>query len=257
MSAETAGDASVTAALIIIGNEILSGRTQDANLSYLAVKLNEAGVQLREARVIPDIEDTIVETVRVLSKHHAYVFTTGGIGPTHDDITSLSVAKAFGVALLRHPEAQRILAGHYPNPADRTAARMKMADIPDGATLVENPVSGAPGFRLQNVFVLAGVPKIMQAMLDSIVPTLKGGRPVQSITVRATIAEGVVAAGLGEIQDRYPLLDIGSYPYFQRGTFGTSLVIRGANEEQLSRAGEEVRELVRALGATILADEDD
>ncbi|MBT6884171.1 MAG: competence/damage-inducible protein A, partial [Rhodospirillaceae bacterium] len=166
----------ITAALIIIGNEILSGRTQDANLAFLGEQLNELGVRLREVRVIPDVEDTIIETVNTLRQAFDYVFTTGGIGPTHDDITSAAIAKAFGTELARHPEAEALLLGHY-KPEDVTPARMKMADIPVGATLLDNPVSKAPGFRLENVHVLPGVPRIMQAMFKLFSHELVGGEP--------------------------------------------------------------------------------
>jgi len=237
----------VTACLIVIGNEILSGRTQDRNLAYLAEWLNGLGVRLGEARVIPDIESVIVDTVNDCRARFDYVFTTGGIGPTHDDITSASVAKAFGVAVERHPDAARLLEAHY-EPADRTAARMKMADVPAGATLIDNPISKAPGFQLGNVFVLAGVPAIMRAMLDSVRHRIAGGAPVASRQVVCFLAEGEVAAGLAEIQARYPDIDIGSYPFWKMRRFGVSLVLRGTDEAELDAAAEAVRDLVRSLG---------
>jgi len=239
----------VTACVLVIGNEILSGRTQDVNLNYLAKGLNEVGVRLREARVIPDVADVVIATVNETRARYDYVFTTGGIGPTHDDITADCVARAFGVTLILHPEAKRILEARYKS-TDLNEARLRMAHVPEGATLVENPVSGAPGFRIGNVFVMAGVPQIMQAMFDGVKATLKGGRPLLSRTVVSSLPEGILAHGLGEIQTRYEDVDIGSYPWYRRGAFGTSLVLRGADSVRLGAAREEVATLVRALGGT-------
>jgi molybdenum cofactor synthesis domain-containing protein len=239
----------VTACVLIIGNEILSGRTQDANLAYIAAGLNEVGVTLREARVIPDIEAVIVATVNELRAKFDYVFTTGGIGPTHDDITSESVAKAFGLAWTLHPEAHKIFLAQY-KPGELNEARLRMAHTPAGATLIRNPVSRAPGFRIGNVFVMAGIPSVMQGMFDSIKHDLKGGRPMLSRTVTCHLPEGVIAKGLGEIQARYADLDIGSYPFYRRGEFGTSLVLRGREAERLAAGTEEVAALVRGLGDT-------
>ena len=236
-----------SACLIIIGNEILSGRTQDVNLNHLALRLNDWGVRLREARVIPDVEGTIIDRLNDCRARFDYVFTTGGIGPTHDDITSASVAKAFGVALVKDPEAMRILAASYP-PGEFTPARQKMAEVPDGAVLIENTVSAAPGYQIGNVFVLAGVPSIMRAMLDTLRNRLVGGAPVLSRTVRASMPESRVADGLGKIQGRYPRLDIGSYPFFAGGRYGTSLVLRGTDTDELEAAAGEVATLVRGFG---------
>lgn len=238
----------VTAAAIIIGNEILSGRTQDVNLAFLAKSLNEIGIRLMEARVVPDIEAEIIAAVNGLRVRFDYVFTTGGIGPTHDDITAECVAKAFGVPLIRHPEAERRLRAHY-EPDKLNEARLRMANTPEGATLIDNPVSIAPGFQIGNVFVLAGVPSIMQAMFDGIKGRLSGGAPVRSISVPAFIAEGTIAKGLGELQARYADIDIGSYPFFRTGRFGTTLVLRGTDEARLAAAAEELRALIRSLGA--------
>jgi molybdenum cofactor synthesis domain-containing protein len=246
----------VTAAVVVIGNEILSGRTQDANLAYLGQQLNAIGVRLREARVVADVEADIVAAVNQLRTRYDYVFTTGGIGPTHDDITSECIARAFGVALIRHPEAERRLRAYY-EPDKINEARLRMANTPEGATLVDNPVSVAPGYRIGNVFVLAGVPAIMRAMFDSIKGHLVGGAPVRSITVPAYLAEGTIAKGLGELQARFPALEIGSYPFFQRGRFGTSLVLRGTDEGQLDLAAAELRALIRALGTEPLDREPD
>jgi len=192
----------VTAAFVIIGNEILSGRTKDANLNYLATFLNERGIQLREVRVIPDITATIVETVNELRAKFDYLFTSGGIGPTHDDITSASIAAAFGTEVYRHPDAEKV----------------------------------------------AGVPKIFQAMLDELAADLVGGEPVKSVTVTTNLGEGVVAEGLEVIQNDYPDMDIGSYPFFRSGVFGTSLVMRSTSEDDLESAAEKVRGLIRSLG---------
>lgn len=236
-----------TACLIVIGNEILSGRTQDVNLNHLALRLNEWGVRLRETRVIPDVEHTIIDTVNECRARFDYLFTTGGIGPTHDDITSASVASAFGVALVKNPEAMRILGASYPA-GEFTPARQKMAEVPEGAVLIENTVSAAPGYQIGNVFVLAGVPSIMRAMLDTLKNRLVGGAPVLSRTVRAALPESRVADGLGEIQDRHRQMDIGSYPFFSGGRYGTSLVLRGTDSAELDTAADEVATLVRGFG---------
>jgi molybdenum cofactor synthesis domain-containing protein len=238
----------VTACLVIIGNEILSGRTQDANLAYIAKGLNEIGVRLREVRVIPDIAETIIATVNEVRATFDYVFTTGGIGPTHDDITSECIARAFSVRWLLSEEARRRLAAGYASPADLNAARLRMAHIPEGATLIDNPVSRAPGFQIGNVFVMAGVPRVMQAMFDGVKHRLTGGAPVLSRTVTSGLPEGVLAEGLGRLQARYPDFDVGSYPYYRRGGFGTSLVVRGTDAARLDAAVAELFALVTALG---------
>ncbi|HZB93777.1 MAG TPA: molybdopterin-binding protein [Stellaceae bacterium] len=237
----------VTAAVLIIGNEILSGRTQDTNLAYIATGLNEVGVTLREARVIPDVAETIIATVNELRAKYDYLFTTGGIGPTHDDITSESIAKAFGLPWTLHPEAHQLFLAQY-KPGELNEARLRMAHTPEGASLIRNPVSRAPGFRIGNVFVMAGIPRVMQGMFDGIKHDLKGGRPMLARTVSCHLPEGVIAKGLGEIQARHADLDIGSYPFFRRGEFGTSLVLRGRDPERLAAGAEEVATLVRTLG---------
>ena len=213
------------AALIIIGNEILSGRTQDKNLSYLANWLNEIGIQLSEVRVIRDEEEVIIETVNYLRKTYDYVFTTGGIGPTHDDITSLSIAKAFNVDLEINDKALSILKEYYKD-SELTDARMKMTMIPKGAELVENPVSKAPGFKMENVFVMAGIPSIMQGMLEGARKHLKGGDIIKSVSVDVFTPESNVADELTKLQDKYKNIEIGSYPFTKENRFGTSLVLR-------------------------------
>jgi len=239
----------VTAAIVIIGNEILSGRIADRNLAFLATALNEVGVQVREVRVVADTEAEIVRAVNETRARYDYVFTTGGIGPTHDDITADSVAAAFGVGIGHHPEAVALLQRHYAGSgADLNEARMRMARIPAGAALVENPVSQAPGFRLGNVFVLAGVPAIAQAMFHSLKHQLRGGDPVLSRAIACFLAEGTIAAGLGAVQGNYPEVDIGSYPFYRNGRFGTSIVCRSAVPARLDGAAEAVRALMRACG---------
>jgi molybdenum cofactor synthesis domain-containing protein len=237
----------VTASVLIVGNEILSGRTQDANLAYIAQGLARAGVVLREARVIPDVPETIIATVNELRAAFDYVFTTGGIGPTHDDITSECVARAFGLPLTVHPEAHRQFLSYYA-PGELNEARLRMAMTPEGAELIPNPISRAPGFRIGNVFVMAGIPRVMQAMFDHVTPNLKGGPPVLSRTVSCGVPEGILAKGLGEIQSRYTDLDVGSYPYTRRGSFGVALVLRGRAAARLDQAKDEVATLIRALG---------
>jgi molybdenum cofactor synthesis domain-containing protein len=237
-----------TAAVLIIGNEILSGRTQDVNLAYIGGQLNALGIRLREARVVADIEAEIVRAVNECRARYDYVFTTGGIGPTHDDITAACVAKAFGLTLIRNPEAVALLEKHYPA-GHLNEARLRMANTPEGAKLIHNPVSAAPGFQIGNVFVMAGVPSIMRAMFDGLKDGLAGGTPMQSATVVTDLGEGVIAKGLTALQERYADLEIGSYPYFRAGKFGTSLVLRGTDPARIAAAAEELRILIRSLGA--------
>jgi molybdenum cofactor synthesis domain-containing protein len=238
----------VTAAVIVIGNEILSGRTRDQNIEYLAKGLTEIGIRLTEVRVVADVDALIVAAVNELRARFDHVFTTGGIGPTHDDITSGSVAKAFGVKLIKDPRAVALLTRHY-GQDNLTDARLRMAELPEGAELIDNPVSVAPGFRIGNVHVLAGVPSICQAMFDGLKGKLKGGDPVHSRTVSAFVGEGVIAKDLGALQDRHPELDIGSYPFFRQGKFGASFVIRGTEMGRIDKAAEGLRGIIRSLGA--------
>ena len=238
---------STTAAMIVIGNEILSGRIQDRNLNHVATRLNALGVRLLEARVVIDRQDAIVRAVNETRVAYDYVFTSGGIGPTHDDITADSVAAAFGVGIGHNPEAVAILKAHY-QPDMLNEARLRMARIPDGATLVENPVSHAPGFRLENVYVFAGIPMVMQAMFESICPELVGGAPIRSVTVTSYLPEGVIAKPLGRLQEDFPDLDMGSYPFYRGQRFGTSVVFRGTDEGQLQTAARAFGDFVRENG---------
>ncbi|HEU0069793.1 MAG TPA: molybdopterin-binding protein [Alphaproteobacteria bacterium] len=247
MSASASGRP-VTAAVILIGNEILSGRTQDANLAYIAERLNEAGVRVMEGRVVADIESDIVEAVNACRARHDYVFTTGGIGPTHDDITSAAVAKAFGLPLLLNAEAKTRLERHYP--ADKlNEARLRMAMVPQGASLIDNPISAAPGFRIGNVFVMAGVPVIMRAMIDSLLHTLSGGAPMRARTFRTNLGEGTMAADLTALQQRFGDVEIGSYPSFGKpGETGVRIVLRGIDAARLAEASEGFVALAQGLG---------
>lgn len=242
----------VTAALVIVGNEILSGRTQDTNLKHLAERLDAIGIRLVEARVVPDVAETITATVRELSARVDYLFTTGGIGPTHDDITADCVAAAFDRPIDVDPEARARLAAHYADSEhDLNAARLRMARIPEGARLIDNPVSAAPGFRLENVFVLAGVPRIMAAMLDGVLPTLKGGARVATRTLRCDLPEGRMAEGLRAVAERYPTVEIGSYPKYGSGGFLLTLILRATDAEALSGAAADVAAQIRAEGASV------
>lgn len=236
-----------TAALVIIGNEILSGRTRDANLPYLAEFLGRRGIRLAEARVVADETAAIVEAVNQLRARNRYVFTTGGIGPTHDDITAAAIAEAFGVPLERNPEAERRLLAYYP-PDKVTPARMKMADMPVGVELIDNPVSAAPGFVIGNVFVLPGVPKIMQAMLDGLASRLEGGPPLVSRAIVAYAPEGEIAERLAAVQARHAAVTIGSYPFMRMGTPGTTVVCRGADAEAVARAAADFLAVMREAG---------
>ncbi len=245
----------ITAALILIGNELLSGRTQDANLSHLARRLNEVGIGLVEARVIADVEDTIVATVNELRAQVDYVFTTGGIGPTHDDITAESIAKAFGVSLIQHPEARRRLIEYFETRGvEINEARLRMANTPQGAELIANQISVAPGFYIDNVFVMAGVPKVMRVMLEEVLPRLKRGRPIDNVTVVCDLPEGTVAAGLRDIQSRNPELSIGSYPGKSQNGYRVSLVVRGTAGEQVNQAARDIESLVEELGGRVERD---
>ncbi|MCC6920853.1 MAG: competence/damage-inducible protein A [Alphaproteobacteria bacterium] len=236
-----------TAAILLIGDEILSGRTQDLNLAYISKKLNDVGVQVREARVVPDIESEIVAAVNALRARYAYVFTTGGIGPTHDDITADSIAAAFGMKCDFHPEAYAMMEANYP-PGEFTEARKRMARTPVGAALIPNPVSKAPGFRVENVFVMAGIPRVMHVMLEGALPLLEGGRPVLSRSVGVHMPEGRFGTALGELQGRFPDIGIGSYPFLREGRYGASLVMRGTDRARVDAAAVAVHAMLAELG---------
>lgn len=238
----------VTAAVLIIGNEILSGRTQDTNLAYLAGKLNEYGIQIREARVVPDIEDEIVAAVNALRAKYDYVFTTGGIGPTHDDITADCIAKAFGVPLEINEEIAEILRRRQV-PPEIMAVRMRMARVPQGGGLIRNP-NGPHGFFIGNVYVMAGIPSVMQAMVGSLDGLLKRGETIRSRSVTAYLPESHVAKRLGEIQDAYPHIDLGSYPFSRGERYGTTLVMRGSVAADLDAMLAQIRQMIIDLGAT-------
>ncbi|NBX02725.1 MAG: competence/damage-inducible protein A [Alphaproteobacteria bacterium] len=244
----------INACLLIIGNEILSGRTQDKNLAWIAAQLNETGIKLAEVRVIPDVEATVVGALNECRKNFNYVFTTGGIGPTHDDITSACVAKAFGVAIERNAEAEALLEKHYTR-EQLNEARLKMAEIPVGASLIYNPVSAAPGFRIENVFVMAGVPRIMQAMFDGIKNELKGGEKTHSRTVAAYVTEGVIAAELTAIAEHFANVDIGSYPFIRNQRLGTTLIARSTDTAALDLAQAELKKMLLSFTDEVV-DED-
>jgi molybdenum cofactor synthesis domain-containing protein len=225
----------VTAALVVIGEEILSGRTRDENIAYVASYLTRIGIALREVRVIADLEAEIVTAVNELRPRFAYVFTTGGIGPTHDDVTTDAIAKAFGVGVSVDQGAVRAMRKIF-SEAELTAARLRMARIPDGAELVDNPISRAPGFMIENVIVMAGVPRIMQVMLDTVMPRLRKGRPMLSRSVRVDAPEGDVAPPLAALQDSHREVQIGSYPFFEKKRLGTYVVLRSTDDEALDTA---------------------
>ena len=236
----------VTAAIIVIGNEILSGRTKEANMLWLSGELKEMGITLNECAIVRDEEDRIIATVNRLRAENDYVFTSGGIGPTHDDITSLSVAHAFETELYRHPEAEKALRDYYA-PEQQTDARLKMAEVPIGAELVPNPVSTAPGYRMENVFVMAGVPKIFQAMFKQVKPTLLGGEIPESATITAFAREGDLATPLAKLQDHYPEVEMGSYPFLRDERFGAQLVFTATDLAKLKEAHHAATEMLKKL----------
>ena len=240
-----------TAALVVIGDEILSGRTQDKNVAQLAAWLNEQGIRLAEVRIVPDDMARIGDAVNALRVSHDYLFTTGGIGPTHDDITVDAIAAAFGVPVIVHPVARQILEDYYRNHADGlelTEARLRMARVPEGAELLPNPSSGAPGVKMGNVYILAGVPHIAASMMEALTGTLEGGRPVVSVTVGARAAESDVADLLRETEAAHPGVAIGSYPFFKDGRYGANFVIRSEDGELARATGQELAERLREAG---------
>jgi molybdenum cofactor synthesis domain-containing protein len=238
-----------TAALVVIGDEILSGRTQDKNVAQVATWLNEQGIRLAEVRVVPDEAGRIGEAVNALRSAYDYVFTTGGIGPTHDDITVDAIAAAFGVPVVLHPHARAILEDYYRDrPGGLTDARLRMARVPEGAELIPNPTSGAPGVRMGNVFIMAGVPNIAASMLEALTGKLEGGRPVVSVTVGARAPESDVADLLRETEEAHPGVAIGSYPFFKHGLYGANFVIRSEDGELARETGSDLSERLRAAG---------
>ncbi len=240
----------VTAAMIVIGDEILSGRTKDRNIGHLADVLTAMGIDLTEVRIVPDDTNAIVEAVNALRARNSYVFTTGGIGPTHDDITADSISAAFGVDCRYDERAYAILEEHYAaRGMEFTDARKRMARMPVGSALIDNPISLAPGFIIGNVYVMAGVPAIFQAMLDSVGPKLAGGTKLLSASVHCPYGEGMIGGPLSEIQNRHPETIIGSYPKYQDGSFWTELVVRSRDRQRLDAAVAEVRRMVEGISA--------
>lgn len=242
-----------TAALIVIGNEILSGRTQDVNINFIAKQLGEMGVRFMEVRVIPDIEFEIIHTVTSLRLKYDYVFTTGGIGPTHDDITTASIAKAFGRALVRSEDVVERLKNYYEGSGrELNEARLKMADFPEGAEFLENSVSTAPGFKMDNVFVMAGIPNVMQVMFEDAKKWIEPGKKVLSREISAIVGESKIAAPLTAIQEKFPDVEIGSYPFVRDFQFGTCISLRCTDEELLGRAYKETYEMLKTNADSIL-----
>ncbi|WP_433910679.1 competence/damage-inducible protein A [Sphingomonas yabuuchiae] len=242
-----------TAALIVIGDEILSGRTQDRNIAQLATWLNVQGIRLAEVRVVADRTEAIVEAVNTLRVRNDYLFTTGGIGPTHDDITVDAIAEALGVPVIEHPEARAILEDYYTTRGGVTAARARMARTPEGATLIPNRVSGAPGIRVGNVFIMAGVPHITAGMLDALTGTLEGGRPVVSGTIGCWVGESEVAELLRQAEKSHEGVAIGSYPFFREGRTGANFVVRSPDAERVDACLKDLTDALQADGRDVIA----
>ena len=246
-----------TAALIVIGDEILSGRTQDRNVAQLATWLNVQGIRLSEVRIVPDVEERIADAVNALRVGHDYLFTTGGIGPTHDDITVDSIAAALGVPVVVHPEARAILEQYYAQRGGLTDARLRMARVPEGAELISNTVSGAPGIRIGNIFIMAGVPHITAGMLHGLTGTLEGGRPVVSLTIGGFVPESDVADLLRATERAHAGADgrvsIGSYPFFRDGRVGSNFVVRSEDERLAQACIDELAAGLRAAGHEIVS----
>ena len=238
-----------TAALLVIGDEILSGRTQDKNVAQVATWLNDQGIRLAEVRIVPDDTGRIADNVNALRATHDYLFTTGGIGPTHDDITVDAMAEAFRVPVIVHPDARKILEDYYRDrPGGLTEARLRMARFPEGADLIPNPTSGAPGIKIENVYILAGVPHIAASMLEALTGKLQGGQPVVSVTVGARAPESDVADLLRETEAAHPGVAIGSYPFFKDGRYGANFVIRSDDGDLARATGEDLAERLREAG---------
>ena len=234
----------INAAILIIGNEILSGRTQDTNTSTLAIWLNSIGVKINEVRVVPDVEETIIDALNFLRKENNYVFTTGGIGPTHDDITASSVSKAFGLKYEIHKEAFKILESYY-KPGEFNEGRQKMVWMPENAQLILNPTSGAPGFSVENVFCLPGVPSIMKSMLGSLKSRIVGGEPILSHTISLRTVESEIANSLTKVQEQNKDVEIGSYPFFHAGKLGVSIVLRSENQSKIDFCNSQILEFIK------------
>tara|TARA_B100000029_G_scaffold404910_1_gene405049 strand:+ start:18 stop:770 length:753 start_codon:yes stop_codon:yes gene_type:complete len=241
----------ITAAIIIIGNEVLSGRTKDINTSTLAKWLNSLGIQVREVRVIPDLERIIVDTVNSLRNNFNYIFTTGGIGPTHDDITAESISKAFNLEYDFHKEAYSILEKYYKS-GEFNQGRQKMAKMPTTAKLILNPTSGAPGFYIENVFCLPGVPSILQSMIGGLNNVLVGGDPILNITINLRTVESEIAKSITEIQNENKDVEIGSYPFFKAGKLGVSIVIRSSDKNKLDKCNSEILDLIKSKNIEIV-----
>jgi molybdenum cofactor synthesis domain-containing protein len=234
----------INAAILIIGNEILSGRTQDTNTSTIALWLNSIGVKVNEVRIIPDIEKTIIDTLNLLRSNYDYVFTTGGIGPTHDDITAESVSKAFALKYEVHKEAFKILESYY-KPGEFNEGRQKMIWMPENANLILNPTSGAPGFNIENVFCLPGVPSILKSMLGGLTNSIVGGKPILSLTISLKTVESEIADSLTKVQNDNNDVEIGSYPFFQAGKLGVSIVIRSENQNKINICTSQILDFVK------------
>ena len=241
----------ITAGIIIIGNEVLSGRTKDINTSTLAKWLNSLGIEVKEVRIIPDIEKLIIENVNNLRKKFNYIFTTGGIGPTHDDITAESISKAFNLEYGFHKKAYSILEKYY-KPGEFNEGRQKMAKMPTSANLILNPTSGAPGFYVENVFCLPGVPSILQSMIGGLNNVLIGGDPILNLTISLRTVESEIAKSITEIQNKNNDVEIGSYPFFRAGKLGVSIVLRSPNKNNLDKCNEAILEFVKSKGIEIV-----
>ena len=243
----------ITAAIIIIGNEVLSGRTKDINTSTLAKWLNSLGIEVREVRIVPDDEIAIIHTVNFLRERFNYIFTTGGIGPTHDDITAESISKALKLEYGFHKEAYSILEKYY-NPGEFNDGRQKMAKMPVKAKLILNPTSGAPGFYIENVFCLPGVPSILQSMIGGLNNILVGGDPILNLTISLRTVESKIANSISEIQNKNSDVEIGSYPFFRAGKLGVSIVVRSSNKDKLKICEDEILQLVKSKSIEIVED---
>ena len=241
----------VNAAILIIGNEILSGRTQDTNTTTIALWLNSIGVKVREVRVIPDIEETIIDTVNLLRKVNDYVFTTGGIGPTHDDITAQSISKVFNLNYKIHKEAFMILEAYY-KPGEFNEGRQKMVWMPENANLILNPTSGAPGFNVENVFCLPGVPSILKSMLGGLKNNIVGGDPILSHTISLRTVESEIAQSLTDVQNNNKDIEIGSYPFFQAGKLGVSIVIRSEKKSKIDECSEQILDFIKKMKIEVI-----